>query len=116
MYGADSLPGNAAGIELPPLNEGYIAGGDSPGRDQLAHARGAFGAGLLAGAVPQGRPAGATDDVPSPQQFPDRPSLAELLAATDVGDDTATQQLPGRIYPAAWDGEPGFDAPGGAYA
>lgn len=110
----DATPGNAATVILAPARE-HIAGGYAPNVDQAATARQALATGLLSDAVTQGRPPGDPVDVNSPQQFPARPSLETLLAATAIGDDSAAEALPGRIFPGAWDGEPGWSAPGVDY-
>lgn len=103
---SDALPGNAAssaGEYGPPP---FIAGGMTPGVDQAALAGASFHTGLMAGAQGQWRQAGSSDDVPSPQTFRDRPSLADALASTSLGDETAAESLPGRLYPlGSGDGE-----------
>lgn len=112
--GLGELPGNVTGTgpRYAAPSDAFIAGGAGPGVPQASSARGSLARGILAGAVPQGRAPGATDDVPSPQRIVTAPGMAQLLASTNVGDDTAAQSLPGRIYPSSWDGEPGYGAPG----
>ena len=96
---SDALPGNApryAGAYGPPA---FIAGPITPGVDQAQLLAARSRSALMAGAVGEGRGAGAHDDGPNPQTFRDRPGLSELLASSAVGDDTAAEALPGRLYP-----------------
>ena len=88
----------------------------TPGVDQAQLAGASLRAGLMAGAVGEGRGPGAHDDVPSPQPIHDRPSLAVALASTAVGDDTAAESLPGRLYPLFSDGEATWHNGAGEYA
>lgn len=111
------LPGNAK----PPCigqvarTAYYAGGGPDPGTAQGDASAGSFLTGLYAGAVALGRGIGDTGDHRTPQPMPTRPSLVDALESAAVGDDTAAEALPGRVYPSAWDGEPGWMAPGGTY-
>lgn len=101
------LPGNATCAPAYPAAPGpgaFIAGGGlGPGVDQVEQLDASVTAGMFAGAVTQGRPVGESADINSPQRFVTRPSLADLVDPTQVGDDTAAEALPGRMYPAAFD-------------
>lgn len=97
--GADSLPGNAPGNAGDYGPGPFIAAGHTPGVDQAQLAGASFHVGLMAGAVSQGRVTGSDADVPSPQHFPTRPNQAMAVGQSSVGDDTAAEQLPGRVRP-----------------
>lgn len=113
------LPGNAPTIGYPPAAGAalpFIAGGGAgPDTDQAAQLAASVLTGLMAGAVPQGRPMGSSEDLPSPQRFTNHPRLIDAINTTAVGDDTAAEALPGRIFPGWWDGESGWAAPGVDY-
>jgi hypothetical protein len=106
----DELPGNAGTPPLPP-GPGFLAGGRDASTPQAEALTARAKTALLYGAVPQGRPEGSPIDVNSPQRFPSRPSLGELINSTSIGDDSAAESLPGRIRPVAFgDGEEGWQS------
>lgn len=114
----DSVPDNASMPSTYPVAGpgAFDAGGIDPGDGQLESANASLRVGIFNGAVTQGRPVGSDADVVSPQRFPLRQTLEQMLSSTAVGDDEAAESLPGRIYPTDfWDGEPGWAAPGGQY-
>ena len=114
---ADGGAGNAPDLccELPAAPRFIAGGGYGPDTAQADALAASVHRGLFAGAVTQGRPVGESADVRSPQMFVNHPSLEQLLANTAVGDDTAAEALPGRVFPGAWDGEPGWASPGVDY-
>lgn len=111
---ADALPGNAASTvpAYAPSSEQLAAQlgltrPSDPGTDQAQLAGASFQRGLMAGAVAQGRGPGDPRDVTSPQVFPVRPSQRDAVQQSSVGDETATQELPGRVRPLFDDSSPG---------
>ena len=113
---SDALPGNAAChcADQPPAVA--LPGGHGPDVDQVALAAASAHVGLFAGAIAQGRDPGDPADVPSPQTIPTRPALRELLAQSAVGDDTAAEALPGRLFPLFDDGVSPWTSSAGEYA
>lgn len=104
----DELPGNTA---VPPLPgaAGFLAGGADASIPQAEAAMARAKTTLFYGAVAQGRPIGSPVDLPSPQRFPTRPSLRELVNSTAIGDDQSAESLPGRVWPVSFgDGEDGW--------
>lgn len=91
----------------PPAGLGFIAGGGhGPDTDQAAAVAASGQAAMFASPVGEGRGPGDPGDYRSPQVFVSHPRLIDAINTSAVGDDTASESLPGRIVPlVGWDGE-----------
>ena len=100
-----AAPGGIGGLTAPGVDllaRPAIAGA-GPDVDQANRSAASAWSSMMTDPVPMGRGPGDPVDVASPQQFVRRPTTAELVADTAVGDETATESLPGRIWPAIFD-------------
>ena len=89
--------------------------GAGPEQVQQHHARAAVAtaiAGIPVADHRRGRGVNFTRaDVRGPQVFVTHPALSSVVATSDVSAEVAWPHLPGRVSPAAWDGEPGPASP-----
>jgi hypothetical protein len=114
---APSVPGNTPDVGYPSWPAlGFVNGGPSPAVEQAsrlrAHLAGQALTDRAAGGHLFGRAANVYwGDRPSPQLIPVNVRITTLAAGAAVGIESTNLHLPGRLSPAAWDGELGQGSP-----